>query len=94
MCCVYVYVDIYYGLNEYFSCTLCRLVFFVEPSEDRHLSISPSWLLSIFCQGIIIHIAIPSCNTLPGLPHLTSIGVVGLLGWTQIFIIIFIIYFS
>ena len=68
--------------------------FFVEPSEDRHLSISPSWLLSIFCQGIIIHIAIPSCNTLPGLPHLTSIGVVGLLGWTQIFIIIFIISFS
>ena len=28
MCCVYVYVDIYYGLNEYFSCTWCRLVFF------------------------------------------------------------------
>ncbi|CAL8339074.1 unnamed protein product [Boreogadus saida] len=51
--------------------------FLWSPSEDRHLSISPFWLLSIFCQRIIIHIAIPSCNTLPGLPHLTSIGVVG-----------------
>ncbi|CAL8349330.1 unnamed protein product [Boreogadus saida] len=52
--------------------------FIHDIEEDRHLSLSPSWLLSIFCQRIIIHIAIPSCNTLPGLPHLTSIGVVEL----------------